>query len=80
MLLLGCSEVSRGKTHSLEEMPIVLAGSCNGSMVTGTHYRSVAGENSSKVLLSICRAMGLSLATFGGEGGLVSDGLSAIEG
>lgn len=79
MLLMGCTEVSRGKTHSLEDMPIVLAGSCNNAIKQGIHYRSPAGENTSKVLLSICRAMGLQLGSFGAEGGYSADGLSAIE-
>jgi len=79
MVLLGCSEVSLGKTHSLEEMPIVLLGSGSGKLKTDLHYRSKGGENTSKVLLSITRACGLNLASFGAKGGLSKDGLGAIE-
>lgn len=79
MVVLGCTEVSLAKTHSLEEMPIVLAGGCSGKLVTNLHYRSKGGENTSKVLLSLTRACGLDLPSFGGEGGATSDGLSAIE-
>lgn len=79
MVVLGCSEVSLGKTHSLEEMPIVLAGSCGGKLQTDLHYRSQGGENTSKVLLSLTRACGLDLPAFGAEGGEVKDGLGAIE-
>ena len=78
-VVLGCSEVSLGKTHSLEEMPIVLAGSAGGKLVTDTHYRSQGGENTSKVLLSVARACGLDLPSFGGAEGEAKDGLSAIE-
>ncbi|MBR58799.1 MAG: hypothetical protein CMH54_12365 [Myxococcales bacterium] len=78
-LVLGTSEVSWGKTHSLDEFPIVLAGSCGGKIKTGIHYRSAGQENASKALLSICRAMGLDLAEFGTEGGRTSEGLGAIE-
>ncbi len=78
-VVMGTSDVSLGKTHSLEQMPIVLAGSCGGKLKTNMLYTSPSSENSSKVLLSICRAMGLNLATFGAEGGSVKDGLSAIE-
>ena len=78
-LVFGTSEVSLGKTHSLDEFPIVLAGTCGGRIKKGIHYRSSAGDNASKVLLSICRAMGLDMASFGSEGGKVSEGLSEIE-
>jgi hypothetical protein len=78
-IVLGTSEISLGKTHSLDEFPIVLAGTCGGKLKKGIHYRSTSSENASKVQLSLCRAMGLDLASFGSEGGLSSEGLSAIE-
>jgi len=78
-LLLGVSEHGLAQTHSFDEMPIVLAGSCGGKLKTDMHYRSLAGENSSKVLLTVCRAMGLDLSSFGTEGGEVTEGLGAIE-
>lgn len=79
MVVLGCSEVSLGKTHSLEEMPIVLAGSCGGKLKTDLHYRSKGGENTSKVLMTLTRACGLDLPSFGAEGGETKDGLGVIE-
>src|SRR5204862_316591 len=45
----------------------------------GVHYRSDSGENASKVLLSVLRAAGVPLKRFGKKGGLVEDGLGAIE-
>jgi hypothetical protein len=78
-VLFGTSEHGLAQTHSFEEMPIVLAGSCGGKLKTNMHYRSAASENSSKVLLTICRAMGLDQSSFGAEGGKVTDGLGAIE-
>lgn len=77
--VLCCSEVSLGKTHSLEDMPIVIAGGAGGKLKTGLHYHSPASENASKVLLSLCRACGLTLPSFGADGGHVTEGLSAIE-
>jgi hypothetical protein len=78
-LILGTTDCSYGKAHSIEDYPILLAGSAGGAIKSGIHYRSVASENTSKVLLSMARAMGLNLAEFGKEGGHVTDGLSAIE-
>jgi hypothetical protein len=79
MVVLGCSETGLAKTHSMEEMPIVLAGSAGGKLKTGMHYRSQGGENSSKVMLSLCRAVGADLPSYGSEGGEAKSGLSAIE-
>ena len=77
--VMGCSEVSLGKTHSLEEMPLVIGGSAGGKLKQDVHYRSEGAENTSKTLLSLCRAVGCDMASFGSEGGLATDGLTAIE-
>ena len=78
-VVFGTSEHGLAQTHSFEEMPIVLAGSCGGKLKTNMHYRSLATENSSKVLLTLCRAMGLDQPSFGEEGGKVTDGLGMVE-
>ncbi|MCB9535583.1 MAG: DUF1552 domain-containing protein [Myxococcales bacterium] len=78
-VVLGMTDCSFGRTHSIEDFPIVLAGSCSGALKTGLHYRSPTAENSVHVSLSLLRAMGVRAAEFGAEDGLVKDGLSAIE-
>lgn len=78
-LVLCTSDVSFPRTHSLEEFPILLAGSASGAIKTGIHYRSPSAENTSKVILSVLRAMGLRRTEFGTEGGHVTEGLGAIE-
>jgi hypothetical protein len=77
--LLVTSDVSYGRAHSIEEYPILIAGSANGALKKGIHYRSPASENTSKVLLTLARAMGLSLDSYGEGPGEVTSGLSAIE-
>ena len=79
-LVLGSSDVSEGKTHSLGEFPILLAGGACGAFQTDMHYRSYSQESSSKVLLSILRGFGVSSESFGGGDAYTTDGLSAIEG
>ena len=70
MVVLATSETSKGQTHSFEEMPIVLAGNACGALNQGIHYRSHTGENTSKVMLSLVRAMGINAPSFGlGAGG-----------
>jgi len=78
-LVFATSDVSNGKLHSADEFPIILAGTAGGKLKKGMHLRTVANENASKVLFSICRAFGMNLADFGEEEGLVTESLSAIE-
>ena len=79
MVVLGTSDVSLGRTHSLEEFPIVLAGGCGGRLRTGVHYRSAGAENSAKVVLSLIRAVGVDVPSFGVGPAEVTEGLGAIE-
>jgi hypothetical protein len=78
-VVLATSEVSEGRTHSVNNMPIVLAGGACGALRTGYHYRSYTQENVSKVMLTVVRAMDIPDATYGEGDGEVSDGLSEIE-
>jgi hypothetical protein len=78
-VILGTTDCSYGKSHSVEEYPILLAGGANGALKKGIHYRSPASENTSKVLLSLCRVMGLTLDKFGAGPGEVTSSLSEIE-
>jgi hypothetical protein len=77
-VLLGTTDCSFGRTHSLNEYPIVLAGTANGALPTGFHYRSTTNENSSEVLLSIVQAMDVPVASFGAGAGLATKGLPAL--
>lgn len=78
-LILGTTDVSWGKIHSPDDFPIVLAGGADGGIKRDFHYRSPSGETTSKVLLSISRAMGLDLPSIGADEGATSDSLGAIE-
>lgn len=78
--ILGTSDVSLGKTHSLEDFPILIAGSAGGKLKKGIHYASPSSENASKVQLSLVRAVGVDVPAFGSGDGEAKEGLSAIEG
>jgi hypothetical protein len=78
-VVMGTSDCSFGRTHALDEYPILLAGSAGGRLKTGQHYRSVSGENASRVLLSLVRALDVPLPEIGLEEGRATDGLGAIE-
>jgi hypothetical protein len=77
--ILATSEVSLGQTHSIDDIPIVIAGSACGSLRTGVHLRSYNQENTSKVMLSLVRAMDIPAASFGEGDGEATDGLGDIE-
>ena len=77
--MLATSDTSFGRNHSLSDYPIVIAGTACGALKRGLHYRSPSGENTSKVLLSLVRAVGLRAASFGEDDGYVTEGLGAIE-
>ena len=77
--VLCTSDVSFGRTHSLDDYPIIIAGTAGGALKKGIHYRSPSGENASMVLLSLARAMDLAVTEYGVEAGKVDEGLGAIE-
>jgi hypothetical protein len=77
--VLATSDCSYGRQHLLEEFPIVIAGSANGKLKENYHYRSPSFENTSKVLLTLTRAVGLNLDSFGTDAGKVTESLTAIE-
>jgi hypothetical protein len=75
-VVLACSETSEGRTHALDEMPILLAGGGCGSFVAGEHVRSYTQDDAAGVMLSVMRGMGANVASWG-DG--VTDGASEIE-
>ena len=78
-VVLATSDVSYGRTHQIDEYPLIVAGQCGGTLQTGFHYRSETKENAGKVPLSIMRAMGMQLSSFGVDTAETADGLSEIE-
>lgn len=78
-LVLATSDTAFGRNHSLDDYPIVLAGTACGAIKKGFHYRSGSGENTSHVLLTLVRAMDIAAAEYGAEEGRVDRGLGAIE-
>jgi hypothetical protein len=77
--ILCTTDCSYARTHSVENYPLLIAGSAGGALRKGFHYRSVANENTSKVILSLARAVGMNLASFGQGPAFSDEGLSAIE-
>ena len=77
--ILASSDTSDGKAHGINNYPILVAGRAGGKLkYPSVHYKSSA-ENTSMVLLTILRSVGLALTEFGTGGGLVSTSCTAIE-
>lgn len=70
--VLATSDVSYGRTHSIDEYPILVAGGADGRLKTGFHHRTGGGENAGRVPLTLLRALGVSAASFG-EGNAQTD-------
>jgi hypothetical protein len=79
-VILASSDTADARAHDLNDYPVLIAGRGGGSLkYPGIHYRSDTKENTSKALLSVLRAAGLPLTTFGQKGGQVAESLTAIE-
>ncbi len=78
LVVLGTTDCSRGLDHSIENYPILLAGSACNRLRMGVHHRG-NGENASQVIMSLIRAMGLNTPAWGVGAARVTGGLSAIE-
>ena len=78
-IILATTDVSYGRTHQIDEYPIILAGTGCGRIRNGFHYRSETQENTSHVSLSLLQAMGVRVDEFGVDAGRVTNGFSEIE-
>jgi hypothetical protein len=78
MVCLGTTDCSRGRDHSIENYPLLLAGSACNTIKMGLHHRG-NGENASQLILSLIRAMGINAADWGVGAARTTTGLSAIE-
>jgi hypothetical protein len=65
MVLFATSEVSLAQTHSILDMPVILGGSACGYFQQDVHVRSLSGDNVTKVLIGLQRAMGMQVSRFG---------------
>ena len=77
--ILVTSDTSDGAAHSVDDYPILVAGSAGGFFKSPGLHVKTAGDNSSKVLLSLVRSMGIQAASYGGGGGMVTDSMTDIE-
>ena len=63
-VVLACTELGDPQLHSCTDVPFVLAGGGNGAFRTG-RYLDFKGAPHQKLMVSLCRAMGLANDSFG---------------
>jgi len=64
-VVVWVNELGKGNSHSRDEVPYVLAGSCGGYFQTGRYERFLTTTPHNDFLLTLQRAMGLSGDRFG---------------
>jgi len=68
--ILFSSDVCEGLVHSITDYPILVAGRAGGFLkYPGVHHRSTAQDNTSDVLLTCLRAVGVEAESVGSAGG-----------
>jgi hypothetical protein len=77
-LVLCTTDVSFGRTHSLENYPVLLAGSASGALKTGLHYHSATHENLCSLSLTLLRTFGVAAPSFGRAASQTTKPLTAI--
>lgn len=76
-VVFACSDTGYAKVHSLENMPILTAGSANGRLKTGIHVNA-AGDAVSRVGLTLQQALGVPVSSWGTESQQTSKSISEI--
>ncbi len=77
--LMAVTDMCDGSVHTMDDLPILVAGQAGGALRTGFHHRDEAGTRASAVPLTLMRALGIDAPSFGEGVGEVTDTVSAIE-
>jgi len=78
MIVLGTSDCASGKLHSGVDFPTLMVGGGDGALQTDLHWRSDTGDNATRVLLTIARALGVDMPSFGVGEHAATQGISEI--
>jgi hypothetical protein len=79
LALIASSDSSNGATHTVEDMPVLIAGKAGGALVhPGVHYASNK-EHTNRVLLTLLRSVGVQIAELGEGNVRQTEGLSALQ-
>ncbi|MCX4242450.1 DUF1552 domain-containing protein [Paraliomyxa miuraensis] len=76
--LMAVSDLADGSTHTVEDLPVLVAGQAGGALVTGQHLRDASGSRASIVPFTLLRAVGVDASAFGTGEGEVTQTLSGL--
>ena len=77
-IVFATSDNGAGRTHQIDDYPLIIGGTGGGVLRTGFHYRSPSKGNTSDVVLGILQSMGMSVTSFGAEEALSENPLSEM--
>lgn len=76
--ILCTSELSDGWAHLVTEFPILVAGLGGGRLKGGVHYRSLTRRNTSDAVLTALHGAGVTLPSWGVDGGYTTSTISEL--
>jgi hypothetical protein len=77
--ILASSDTSDGALHSTDDYPVLVAGGGGGYLKHPGVHVNMDRDNTTKVLLTLARAMGIEATEFGGGNGHVTESCTPIE-
>lgn len=78
MLVLNYTDSGYAKNHTMDNIPLLTAGSAGGRIKTGIHFAAPKGEPVTRVSLTIQQAVGLPISTFGTESNRTSKTITEV--
>jgi hypothetical protein len=76
-LLYHTTDVGFGRTHQLDSMPLLTAGSANGRIKTGIHF-AASGDPVTRIGLTLQQAFGVPVSAWGAESNNTAKTISEI--
>ena len=77
-VIMATTDLSSGRRHNNDNYPILVCGKGGGTLKGNYHHAARGNPNSSQVLLSLVRAMGIERSSFGHERGYTDSWISEI--
>jgi hypothetical protein len=77
--LMAVSDLCDGSVHTVDDLPILVAGQAGGALKTGIHHRELVTTRASIVPFTLLRAVGVPVTSFGVDVGEVTQTLAGIE-
>lgn len=77
--IIGFSDVSYGRQHTLDRFPFVVAGSAGGHLALDQHVAATVGDSTGRAILTVARAVGVDLPDFGENDHYTDMSISELE-